>query len=344
MKILIIRFSSIGDIVLTTPVIRCLRNKHPNAQIDFLVKEKFKNTLVANPYIDNLIGFEGDLRDTVLDLIKVEYEYVIDLQHNFRSLNITAMLRQAFNSNVKIFKVSKLNIKKFIYSKLRINLLPDKSIVERYFATVKKLGVVNDGQGLDYFIPEDEKISQKDLPMSHSAGYLSFVIGGTKGTKKMPMEKWESLCKQIDYPIIVQGGAEDAQLGDQLAQLDPIRIYNSCGKFSLNESADIIRCAKVVVTHDTGLMHIGAAYKRKIVSIWGNTTPSLGMFPYYGYNNLKSNISPDSILVQNTNVGCRPCSKIGYEKCPKGHFKCMKQIDSKEIESAVAKVMNLSAN
>ena len=342
MKILIIRFSSIGDIVLTTPVIRCLRNKYPNAEIHFLVKEKFKNVLEANSYINKLISFEGDLRDTVVDLIKEDYDYCIDLQNSFRSMNIRAMLRQAANSNVKTFKVNKINIRKFIYTKLKLNLLPDKSIVERYLATIKKLGVVNDGQGLDYFIPKEDLIDQKDLPMSHSAGYISFVIGGTKGTKKMPIEKWAALCSEIDYPIIIQGGKEDEAAGEELKKVDPIRIYNSCGKFNLHESADIIRYAKVVVTHDTGLMHIAAAYKRKIISIWGNTTPAFGMFPYYGYNNIKQNVSPDSIVIENK-LGCRPCSKIGYAKCPRGHFKCMNKIEVSKIEEAVQRFLSQKA-
>lgn len=339
MKILIIRFSSIGDIVLTTPVIRCLKNKYPNAQIHYLVKSEFSHVLEANPYIDRLISFKGDLRDTVLDLLKEEYEFVFDLQNNFRSLNITSMLKQAFNSNVKTYKVKKINFKKFIYTRLKINALPDISIVDRYLATTKKIGVVNDGKGLDYFIPEESKIENKDLPMSHSAGYISFVIGGTKGTKKMPIEKWEGLCQHVDYPIILQGGPEDKDEAERIAQIDPIRIYNSCGKFSLHESADIIRFAKVVVTHDTGLMHIAAAFQRKIISIWGNTTPSLGMYPYYGYNNLKSNVAPESLLIEDKKLRCRPCSKIGYDKCPKGHFKCMQNIDLAQIEHGIEKYL-----
>lgn len=339
MKILIIRFSSIGDIVLTTPVIRCLRNKYPNAEIHYLVKKKFKTVLEANPHIDKLITFEGDLRDTVVDLIKEKYDYCIDLQRNFRSWNITSMLRQAANSYVQVSKVNKLNLRKYLYTKLKINTLPDKSIVERYLAAVKKLGVVNDGQGLDYFIPEKDLIDPKDLPMSHSAGYISFVIGGTKGTKKMPIEKWQEICKQVDYPIIIQGGKEDETVGEELKKIDPIRIYNSCGKFNLNESADIIRYAKAVVTHDTGLMHIAVAYKRKIISIWGNTTPELGMFPYYGYNNLKKNVAPELQIVENK-LGCRPCSKIGYEKCPKGHFKCMKNIATDNVINGLEKFLS----
>ncbi len=339
MKVLIIRFSSIGDIILTTPVVRCLKNKYPHAKVHFLVKKKFSKVLEANPHIDELISFDGDLRDTVLKLLAEKYDYVLDLQNNFRSWNITSMLRQAFNSNVRTYRVNKLNTRKFLYSKFKLDLLPDKSIVDRYLATAKKIGVVNDGQGLDYFIPEESQINQKDLPMSHSAGYISFVIGGTKNTKKMPLDKWKTLCQEIDYPIIIQGGPEDEAIGEELKNLDPIRIYNSCGKFSLHESADIIRFAKVVITHDTGLMHVAAAYKRKIISIWGNTTPSLGMYPYYGYNNLKSNVSPDSIHVENKSLWCRPCSKIGYSKCPKGHFKCMKNIDLEFIEKKVSDLL-----
>jgi len=102
-------------------------------------------------------------------------------------------------------------------------------------------------------------------------------------------------------------------------------VYNACGKFSLNESADLIKRSKGVISNDTGLMHIAAAFKKPIISLWGNTVPSFGMTPYYG-----AFPTPNSIL-QTKKLWCRPCSKIGYEKCPLGHFKCMEKIESGEL-------------
>ena len=134
------------------------------------------------------------------------------------------------------------------------------------------------------------------------------------------------------------GGAEDREAGDAIAAQDPIKIYNSCGKFNLNESAELVKIAKVVVSNDTGLMHVAAAYKKPVVSLWGNTSPEMGMFPYYGYNNLKGNISPDSVIVENKALRCHPCSKIGYDKCPKGHFKCMRELDMQAVSEHVRKL------
>jgi ADP-heptose:LPS heptosyltransferase len=335
MKILIIRFSSIGDIVLTTPLMRNIKKAYPQAKIHFLTKKKYAYLLEANPNIDHFHLLDSDLRDMVFELLPQKFDYIFDLHNNYRSHYVKSMLRQAANSDVKITSVHKLNIKKFLFTKLKLNTLPDKSIVDRYMHTARKLNITNDGQGLDYYIPEESKIEQKDLPMSHSAGYISFVIGGTHTTKKMPVEKWIALAQAIDYPIILQGGQEDEGIGEEIKKLDPIRIYNSCGKFTLHESADIIRYAKVVVTHDTGLMHIAAAFKRNIVSIWGNTSPWFGMFPYFGFNNIKSTLAPNSIIIEQSKLGCRPCSKIGYNACPKKHFKCMNSLEITEIKAAV---------
>jgi ADP-heptose:LPS heptosyltransferase len=132
------------------------------------------------------------------------------------------------------------------------------------------------------------------------------------------------------------GGKEDAERGEQLSAIDPFKIYNACGKFSLHESADLVRRAKLVVTNDTGLMHIAAAFKRPVVSLWGNTIPGFGMYPYYGANYLSHQQQPFDVLEVN-GLSCRPCSKIGYDKCPKGHFKCMQQIEVSSVMETVMK-------
>lgn len=311
--------------MLTTPVVRCLRNQFPDAEIHFLTKQSFKGIVASNPYI-NKIHLLGDSFELMLHELKTEeYNYIIDLHHNLRTLRIKRFLK-----GVKSFSFNKLNVEKYIYTNLKINMLPKKHIVDRNLETVASLGVVNDGKGLDYFIPEQDKISNNDIPASHQFGYIAIVIGAALATKKMPLHKLKELCTAITYPIILLGGKEDADDGQAIAAADDIKIYNACGKFNLNESADIVNGSKLVITHDTGLMHIAAALQKPIISIWGNTVPSFGMYPYYG------KLSAQHFdVVQVNKLWCRPCSKIGYAKCPKGHFKCMENIAVNEIVNMV---------
>lgn len=325
-KFLIIRFSSIGDIVLTTPVIRCLRKQYPDAQIHFLTKPSFTGLLQSNPYIDKIHTWNDNLKEMRQVLEAERYRQVIDLHHNLRSARIKRMLHK-----VKAVSFHKLNVQKFIYTNLKINMLPDKHIVDRNLETVATLGVQNDGRGLDYFIPDKDRVQQDDLPASHMLGYIAVVIGAALNTKKMPLHKLKDLCAAIQYPIVLLGDKNDAIEGSAIAAVDDIKIYNACGKFNLNESADIVRNAKLVITHDTGLMHIAAALQKPIISIWGNTVPEFGMYPYYG------KLSAQHYdVVEVEKLWCRPCSKIGYKKCPLGHFKCMEKIAVNEIVNMVS--------
>ncbi|HZW69895.1 MAG TPA: glycosyltransferase family 9 protein [Hanamia sp.] len=143
---------------------------------------------------------------------------------------------------------------------------------------------------------------------------MAIAIGAAHNTKKLPVEKLQELVEKIQYPIILLGGKEDFLNGEKIAESDPVKIYNSCGKFSLNESADIASNATLVISHDTGMMHIAAAFKKNILSVWGNTVPSFGMVPYQTMYE----------VFQVNKLWCRPCSKTGFDKCPLGHFKCMK--------------------
>lgn len=329
MKVLVVRFSSIGDIVLTTPVVRCIKQQLPNAKVHYLTKASFKATVANNKYIDKQYYLEDSLDALIPSLRKEKYDYVVDLHKNIR----TTKLKKALG--VTSYTFSKLNFKKWLLVNLKIDLMPDKSIVERYFEAVKPLGVRNDGQGMDYFIPKDAEITNRDIPMSHWAGYLGCVIGGAHNTKRFPVDKWIELCKTLQLPIILLGGPDDRADAERIAAVDPVRIYNACGKFSLNESASLINFARVVVTNDTGLMHISAALKKKVVSLWGNTTPKFGMFPYYGSNNMSNVVVPQSAIVENNEISCRPCSKIGFNKCPKGHFKCMQELNIDKISGIV---------
>lgn len=324
-KFLIIRFSSIGDIVLTTPVIRCLRKRYPDDEIHFLTRQAFKNIVEHNPYL-NKIHTLGDSFELMLhELAMEDYDYIIDLHHNLRTLRVKKHLKQ-----VRSFSFNKLNIEKFILTSFKINTLPKKHIVDRNFECIQPLGVENDGLGLDYFIPAFDQVKESELPTSHMHGYIAVVIGAALATKKLPLHKLKELCAAIDHPIILLGGKEDYENGKAIALADEIKIYNACGKFNLNESADLVKKSKLVITHDTGLMHIAAALQKPIISVWGNTVPAFGMYPYYGK---RSHVNYDVIEI--SKLWCRPCSKIGYKKCPKGHFNCMEKIAVNDIVNLV---------
>jgi heptosyltransferase-2 len=329
MKLLLIRFSSIGDIVLTTPVVRCLKKQVPHVQIHYLIKPQFKMVMEHNPYIDKFHLLQQDWQTMVDGLKAEEFDYIIDLHHNLRTLRIKNAL------GVPHFSFNKLNIEKFIFVKLKWNVMPSLHIVDRYLETVKSFGVYNDGEGMDYFIPDEERVQLKDIPASHHLGFISIVIGASFYTKKLTVNKLQELCKKIAHPVILLGAKEEAAEGEAIASVDPIKVYNACGKFTLNESADLVRQSKLVIAHDTGLMHIAAALKKQVIAIWGSTTPSFGMVPYYGKAFLQRNPTPyDDVQVHK--LWCRPCTKIGRNKCPQGHFKCMKQIPIDDIVTKIS--------
>jgi ADP-heptose:LPS heptosyltransferase len=282
MKFLVIRFSSIGDIVLTTPVIRCLKKQMPGAEIHYLSKESFRSILEPNPYVDKLHTLSHSWELMLHELTLENYDHIIDLHHNLRSLRV----KQALDRRAHSFY--KLNVQKFIYVNLKLNVMPKVHIVDRYLDTVKSFGVTNDGEGLDYFIPEKDKTELKDIPTSHHAGYIGIVIGAAHNTKKYPVHKLKELCRQLDHPIILLGGKEDRANAEAIASVDPVKLYNACGKFNINESADLVRRSRLIVSNDTGLMHIAAAFKKPLISLWGNTVPSFGMYPYYGEKFLNS--------------------------------------------------------
>ena len=332
-----LRFSSIGDIVLTTPVIAASKTG-AGCRSAFSHKRGFRSVVEFNPYIDKLIVLAHSWELMIHELREENYDYVIDLHHNVRTLRVKKELGK------KSFSFYKLNIEKYIYTSIKLNILPKKHIVDRYMATVKSFDVKNDGTGLDYFIGPKDETHKTDIPASHHAGYIACVIGAAHGTKKWPLEKWKEFALKMDHPLIILGGKEDAEIGKEIASVDEVKIYNACGKFSINESADLVRKAKAVVTHDTGLMHIAAAYKRPIVSLWGNTVPSFGMYPYYGDNFLGGyrgatvlNRDTPYDILQVNKLWCRPCSKIGYDKCPLKHFKCMQEIEVDVVVDTVKK-------
>ena len=317
MKILIIRFSSIGDIVLTTPVIRCLKKQIPGVEIHFLTKSVFRPVVAHNRYVNAIHTIDSNVREVLPVLRKIPFDHVIDLHHNFRS----AQVKRAVSGEKHSF--NKLNLQKWLLVNLHINKLPLVHIVDRYLDTVKALGVKDDGEGLDYFITPEEEVDTLTRCGSAAGDYHVLVAGGSYYTKQIPIHKLAEICSLSDKRIIVLGGKEDAQHGETLEKEFGAKVFNACGKFSINQSASIVKQADKVITSDTGLMHIAAAYKKDIYSVWGNTVPEFGMYPYRAGEKSK--------ILEIKDLSCRPCSKLGYSKCPKKHFKCMNDIDMNEV-------------
>jgi ADP-heptose:LPS heptosyltransferase len=296
--------------VLTTPVIRCVKQQVPNAEVHFATKEIFQDIVAYNPYLTKVHLLGKDTQAHIKSLKEEKFDIILDLHNNLRTKRIIWAL------GIKAFSYDKLNIQKYLLVNFKWNQLPDIHIVDRYLATAKTLGVKNDSLGLDYFYPSNFDNTKVLELVSNKAPYTALVIGANHTTKKLPLVKLVELLNNLKGNVVLLGGkAEVEEAQELLKQSDFVHldIVSTVGLFTLHESAYALQLAEKVITHDTGLMHIAAALKKPIISIWGNTVPELGMYPY-----LSSHIN-----LEVKGLNCRPCSKIGFKACPKGHFKCM---------------------
>jgi ADP-heptose:LPS heptosyltransferase len=316
-KFLIIRFSSIGDIVLTTPVVRCLKKQYPEAEVHFLTKKRNIDLLEANPYLDKIYFLDHSLSAAIKDLKKEKYDYIIDLHNNIRSLRVK------YSLNAKSHSFNKLNIRKFLYTKFKLNTMPDGHIVDRNLDTLRHFNIINDGKGLDHFIPKSDEYLIADLPERFQNGYVALVLAGTYFTKRMPETKYRQLISQSDLPFVLLGGKSEKAMAANMVSWNSGNVIDFTGKLRINQSASLVKSARLVISNDTGLMHIAAAFHKKILSVWGNTSPELGMFPYLP--------SEGSEILEVKGLSCRPCSKLGFHACPKKHFRCMLDIPEDQI-------------
>lgn len=328
MKLLIVRFSSIGDVVLTTPVVRCLKQQLPDVTIHYITKKAFLPVLVNNPYIDRVITIEKSV-DEVLEELKSEaYDYVIDLHHNVRTLRLKRALK------TRSFAFPKENIRKFLLTQFKYNVMPKVHVVDRYFEAVKHLGVTSDGLGCDIVLTEKDQVNLAEYQLTEKQ-FLAVAMGAQFATKQMPIDLLVRCLSPINQPIVLLGGGMDSERAAAVVQALPTAtIVDLTGKLSLLQSTDITAKASVLLTGDTGLMHLASAMNTPIVSVWGNTVPDFGMYPYFPGNQKQFSIH------EVPNLSCRPCSKIGYQSCPKKHFKCMELQDVAAIRKDVIERMN----
>ncbi|PHR43935.1 MAG: glycosyl transferase [Fluviicola sp.] len=320
-KILVIRFSSIGDIVLTTPVIRCLKSQIENVELHILTKQQYSLLFESNPNVDKIHKWGKENKEVIKALKTERFDYIIDLHNNIRTKKIKSILKS------KSYSFPKLNVQKWLYVNFKWNNMPDIHIVDRYFEAVKPLSIENDQQGLDFFLPKKDEV---DLSGQFgTTDIVSVAIGAQFATKKLPVSKMVEVLSTIETQVVLLGGKEDHDDAEEIIKSSNSNIINACGALNLNQSASVVKQSKVLLTHDTGLMHIAAAFKTPIVSVWGNTVPEFGMYPYVPQNDDLYSIH------EVEGLACRPCSKIGFQKCPKKHFNCMNQQNVEEIVKSI---------
>ncbi len=308
-KLLIIRLSSLGDILLSTPLIRSIKVKYPDVSIDFILKSQYKDILLLNDYLSNIIEYKtgkNDKKNLFDQLRKNNYDLVIDLQNNLRSWEIRRQL------NTKCVKFNKRTLDKFLLVKFKINRLKDApQIPVRYAQSAKDFSL--DENGLDLFIPNNAAAQLIDEDK-----YIGFAPGSRHYTKMWLKEFYIELGNMLvkeGYKIVLFGGKDDLQTCYYLSTKIPGSINLSNDDKIFNIAADMRRC-KAVVCNDSGLMHAACALHVPVLAFFGSTVKEFGFTPYKN----------KSAVLENEGLYCRPCSHIGRDKCPEKHFKCMKEL------------------
>ncbi len=305
-RILVIRLSSLGDILLTTPLLRSIKCKYQNMEIDFLVREEYSDTIKLNPNLSNVykLSRRDDSAELIEELKSRDYDLIIDLQNNFRSTKIAKKL------NTEVRKYRKPNFKKFLLVKAKINLLKDmKSIPVRYSEALEKFEL--DNKGLELHFSEDN-IRLEDNK------YIGIAPGSRHFTKMWPEEYFIELGNMLEaegYIPVLFGGASDLEICQTMHKSIKSSV-NLCNDNNLLETAANMAKCKAIICNDSGMMHTASAVGTPVVTFFGSTVQEFGFAPY----------GVKSILFEIDNLSCRPCSHIGRSRCPKGHFKCMKDI------------------
>jgi lipopolysaccharide heptosyltransferase II len=338
-RTLIIRLSSIGDVILASPLIRLLRKRFPQGQIDFLVKREYADLVRFNPHLRNVIELDArggfaELRALKRKLRQEKYDTVIDIQGNLRSV----FLRAGLSANV--LKVNRRRLARFLLVNFKWNAYRTSPPVPvRYLETVRSAGIVDDGDGLELFIPEETctRVQKhlSDAGVDSQKGVVGLCPGAKHATKRWLPQRFAQLAiallSEDVHKILILGGGDDrdlcASIEEQVVRSTGKQncVVNLAGAFSLLETSSAMDACDTIVANDSGLLHLAAARKRDVVAIFGSTVREFGFYPY----------GTENKVIERRNLYCRPCSHIGGETCPEGHFRCMEEITVEEVLNAV---------
>lgn len=322
-RILIIRFSSIGDVILTTPLIRCLRSAYPEVRIDFLIKKEFSVVLSNNPHLSSIITFDknagkGELKRVREIIRQNKYSHIVDIQRNLRSIFLTT------GSGSVVSSFSKKLLSRDLLIRFGINSYKEiKPVYLRYFESVASLGVEYDGRGTEVFPAASETLQTTELPgcenFKEGKPILVVAPGAQWANKRWTPEGFASaadmFCAHTGALTLLIGGPGDLEICSLVKSLMKTPSVNLAGKLSLMGSASLLGKASMVMTNDTGMLHMAQAMKTPVVAVYGPTTRELGFFPL-----------PENSRVAETSISCRPCTQKGLNSCPRKHFRCMKDI------------------
>lgn len=336
-NILVIRLSSIGDVLLTSPLLRLLRQRFPHASIDFVIKSRYIDVIRTSPYLDNIYqldtsqGFSA-LKEMREQLRVHRYDLVVDIHNNFRS----HYLRKIPGADIVVIK--KYKWQRFLLVWCGWNfyniIVP---VYQRYIHTVAHCGIEDDGQGLEFVL--DAKVQSVLHSKLHTMGFqfdkktLAIAPGAGFFTKRWPLEYFlavaENLRNNPHLQFILLGDKSDALLTHQLANALGASAFDLAGRLDFMESAVALSYADVMLTNDTGLMHLATALDKATVSIFGSTVQELGFFP----------VGKNVLVIEQAGLSCRPCTHMGRTSCPKRHFKCMREIQPQRVLNAVAPLL-----
>ena len=329
-KILVIRLSSIGDVLLSTPLLRLLRKRFPDSEISYAIKKQYVDLIRTNPDVDRIFLFDEQggwqsLREMKLEIMDAGFELVLDIHKNFRSCYLSRGLRGAV-----VVRFPKYYVKRWLLVKFGWNFYKEiVPVYKRYFKNLSPIGIVDDGQGLTFY-PENavrEKI-KKDL-QSHGIDFNKLLVGLAPGagfaTKRWPVEYFiwvgQRLVREKNAQVVLFGDEKDRGLTGQIVDAIGPLVIDCAGRFSLMETGCAMSFMNIMISNDTGLMHMATALKIKTLAIFGPTTRELGFFP----------VGEQTRYIENTSLSCRPCSHVGSKKCPKKHFKCMWDVKPDQV-------------
>jgi lipopolysaccharide heptosyltransferase II len=327
-KVLVIRLSSIGDIILTSPFLRVFKARYPETELHFVVRKEYADLVRWNPNIDKLITVDVAHGRKALETLNLAlgaegYDAVFDLHHHLR----TRIIRNGVCRN--IHHVDKRALRRLLLVSTHLNMYGDLvPVPERYIETASRYGIAPDGLGPELFFPDD--IRESALALVHgrgphaSAPLIGICPGSRHFTKRWPLAKFErlaSLLLERGFSVAVFGSAEDADAGDALHALEPVRVISLCGKATLMQTAALLAECEAVVANDSGLMHMATAVRRPVAAVFGSTVKEFGFYPY----------NSRASVIEVAGLSCRPCTFIGRRSCPKGHFRCMEEITAEEV-------------
>ncbi|MFC2102795.1 glycosyltransferase family 9 protein [Bacteroidota bacterium] len=322
-KLLIVRLSSLGDILLTTPFLRSIKIQFPNIDIDFVLREEYRDLLKLNPHLNQILSFSnisGIVKGLNEEISKNNYDLVIDLQNNLRSKQLLRQIR-----TIKLV-FNKRNINKFLLVYFNINRLREPlSIPERYTKTID--GLTLDGKGPDLYTA-----NKPNLVLSDDSNLIGFCPGSKHYTKMWPVEYFISLGKilhQNDYKVVLFGGSDDRQICEYISSKLTFAI-NLCNDNDILQTAADMKMCKTIYCNDSGLMHTASAVNIPIIAFYGSTVKEFGFAPY----------NSKHLILENNSLSCRPCTHIGRRNCPKKHFDCMKKISSQTAFDALRLSIN----